>query len=52
MYQKVLTDLLPNLGENGVKRLNAYQDIIPLEWLNITPCKNLDLKLSNQQLRI
>ena len=26
MYQTVLTDFLPKLGEDGMKRLNAYQD--------------------------
>ena len=25
MYEKVLTNLMPKLGEYGVKRLNAYQ---------------------------
>ena len=49
MYQKVLTHLLPTLGEDGVKRLNAYQDKFASKWLNVIPCKNLNLKLSNQQ---
>ena len=35
-----------------VKRLNVCQNKLGLQWLNVIPCKNLKLKLSNQQLRI
>ena len=52
MYQKVLTDLLPKLGEDAVKWLNAYQDKFASQCLIVTPCKNLNLKLSNLLLRI
>ena len=48
MHQKVLTDSLPKLGWDGVKRLNAYQDKFASHWLNVVPCKNLYLGLSNQ----
>ena len=51
-YQQVFTDLLPKLGGDGVKRLNASQDKFASQWLNVIPCKNLYVKLSNQQLRI
>ena len=30
----------------------AFQDRFGSQWLNVIPCKNLRLKLSNQQLRI
>ena len=51
MYQKVLTDLLPKLVEDGVKQLNANQDSFASQLLIVVRCKNLSLKLSNQQLR-
>ena len=35
-----------------VKRFNAFQDRFGSQWLNVIPCKNLRLKLSNQQIRI
>ena len=35
-----------------VKKLNAGQDKLGLQWLSVIPCQNLRLKLSNQQLRI
>ena len=44
--------LLTDLDAESVKHLNAYQDPFGLEWLNVVPSKNLDLKLKDQQLRI
>ena len=35
-----------------VKRFNSFQDRFGSQWLNVIPCKNLRLQLSNQQLRI
>ena len=40
------------LEPTEVKRLNACQDKLGLQWLNVIPCQNLRLNLSNQQLRI
>ena len=31
---------------------NAHQGKLGSQWLNVVPCKNLGLKLDNQQLRI
>ena len=35
-----------------VKRFNTCQDKFGSQWLNVIPCQNLRLKLSNQQPRI
>ena len=45
-------DLILRLEPTDVKRFNALQDRFGSHWLNVIPCKNLRLKLSNQQLRI
>ena len=44
IYPKVLTDLLPELGEDGVKRLNFYQYKFASQWLNVIPCETLILR--------
>ena len=44
--------LITDLDVENVKRLNAYQDPFGSAWLNVVPSKNLDLKLTDQQLRI
>ena len=40
------------LEPTDVKRFNAYQDRFGSQWLNVIPCKILNLKLSNQHFRI
>ena len=45
-------ELILRLEPTVVKRFNAFQDRFGSQWLNVIPCKNLRLKLSNQQLRI
>ena len=45
-------DLILRLEPTDVKRFNAFQDRFGSQWLNVIPCKNLRLKLSNQQFRI
>ena len=40
------------LEPTDVKRSNEFQDRFGSQWLNFNPCKNLKLKLSNQQLII
>ena len=45
-------DLILRLEPTDIKRFNAFQDRFGSQWLNVIPCKNLRLKLSNQQLRI
>ena len=47
-----LADMILRLEPTDVKRFNAFQDRFGSQWLNVIPCKNLRLKLSNQQLRI
>ena len=47
-----IADLILRLEPTDVKRFNAFQDRFGSQWLNVHPCKNLRLKLSNQQLRI
>ena len=36
----------------NVQNLNAHQGKFGSHWLNVVPCKNLGLKLDDQQLRI
>ena len=43
--------MILRLEPTDVKRFNAFQDRFGFQWLNVIPCKNLRLKLSNQQLR-
>ena len=47
-----IADLILRLESTDVKRFNAFQDRFGSQWLNVIPCKNLKLKLSNQQLII
>ena len=47
-----MADLILRLEPTDVKRFNAFQNRFGSQWLNVIPCKNLRLKLSNQQLRI
>ena len=50
IFDSKIADLILRLEPTEVKRFNAFQD--GSQWLNVIPCKNLRLKLSNQQLRI
>ena len=43
--------MILKLEPTDVKRFKAYQDKFESQWLSVIPCKNLKLKLSNQQLR-
>ena len=51
-FYSEIADLILRLEPTDVKRFNAFQDRFGSQWLNVIPCKNLRLKLSNQQLRI
>ena len=46
------TDLILRLKSTDIKIFNPFHDRFGSQWLNVIPCKNLRLKLSNQQLRI
>ena len=52
IFDSEIADLVLRLEPTDVKNFNAFQDRFGSQWLNAIPCKNLRLKLSNQQLRI
>ena len=52
IFDRKIADLTLRLESMDVKRFNAFQDRFGSQWLNVIPCKNLFLKMSNQQLRI
>ena len=52
IFDSEIADLILRLEPKDVKRFNAFQDRFGSQWLNVIPCKNLRIKLSNQQLRI
>ena len=52
IFDSEIVDLILRLEPTDVKRFNAFQDRFGSQWLNVIRCKNLRLKLSNQQLRI
>ena len=52
IFDSEIADLILRLEPTDFKRFNAFQDRFGSQWLNVIPCKNLRLKLSNQQLRI
>ena len=43
--------MILRIEPTDVKRFNAFQDRFGSQWLNVIPCKNLRLKLSNHHLR-
>ena len=52
IFDSEIAGLILRLEPTDVKKFNAFQDRFSSQWLNVIPCKNLRLKLSNQQLRI
>ena len=52
IFDSEIADLILRLEPTDVERFNAFQDRFRFQWLNVIPCKNLSLKLSNQQVRI
>ena len=52
IFESEIAELILRLGPTDVKRFNAFQDRFGSHWLNVIPCKNLRLRLWNQQLRI
>ena len=40
------------MDDKRSKLFNAHQGVFGFQRLNVVPCKNLDLKLADQQLRI
>ena len=49
---KTAQDLISRMDDKRSKVFNALQGKFWCQWLNVVPCKNLGLKLNDQQLRI
>ena len=51
VYVKTAQYLISRMGDKRSKVFNAHQGKFGSQWLNVVPCKNLGLKLDDQQLR-
>ena len=52
VFVKTAQDLISRMDGKRSKVFNAHQGKFGSQWLNVVPCKNLGLKLDDQQLRI
>ena len=52
IFDKEITQMISKLEPSDSKLFNTDQDKFGLQCLNVIHCKNLRLKLSNQQLKI
>ena len=52
VYVKTAQDLISRMDDKRSKVFTAHQGKLGSQWLNVVPCKNLGLKLDDQQLRI
>ena len=52
VYVKTAQDLFSRMDDKRSNVFNAHQVKFGSQWLNVVPCKNLGLKLDDQQLRI
>ena len=52
VFVKTAQDLISRMDDKRSKVFNAHQGKFGSQWLNVVPCKNLGLKLDDQQLRI
>ena len=52
VYVKTSQDLISKMDDKRSNVFNAHQGKFGSQWLNVVPCKNLGLKLDDQQLRI
>ena len=52
VHVKTTQDLIYRMDYKRSKVFNAHQGKLGSQWLNVGPCKNLGLKLDDQQLRI
>ena len=50
VYVKTAQDLISRMDDKRSKVFNAHQGKFGSQWLNVVPCKNLGLKLDDQQL--
>ena len=51
-FDKEISQKILKLESTDLKRFSAYQDKFGSDWWNFIPCKNLMMKMTNQQLRI
>ena len=51
VFVKAAHDLISGMDDKRSKVFNAHQGKLGSQWLNVVPCKNLGLKLDDQQLR-
>ena len=52
VYVKTAQDLISKMDDKRSKVFNLHQGKFGSQWLNVVPCKNLGMKLDDQQLRI
>ena len=52
VFVKTAQNLISRMDDKRSKVFNAHQSTFGSRWLNVVPCKNLGLKLDDQQLRI
>ena len=52
VFVRTAQELISRMDDKRSKVLNAYQGKFGFQWLNLAPCKNLGLKLDDEQLRI
>ena len=52
VFVKTAPELISKMNDKHSKVFNAHQGKIGSQWLIVVPCKNLGLKLDDQQLRI
>ena len=52
VFVKTAQELISRMDDKRSKVFNAHQGKFGSQWLNVAPCKNLGLKLDDQQLRI
>ena len=52
VFVKTAQDLISKMHDKRSNVFNAHQGKFGSQWLNVVPCKNLGLKLDDQQLRI
>ena len=52
VFVKTAHDLISRMDDKRSKVFNAHQGKFGSPWLNVVPCKNIGLKLDDQQLRI
>ena len=52
VFVKTAQNLISRMNDKRARVFNAHQGKFGTQWLNVVPCKNLGLKLDDQQLRI